>query len=183
MSIAQEAREENGAWLFTETAQTPMGEAVDTGVLEKGTLLPKRRTVKQGPADIALEFSGTAVKGSFSVNGQAKPVNVALDGPIFADGPGSHAVIARLPLAEGYTTTFRNFDLRGQKVDVKRLKVVGKESVTVPAGTFACWKVDVTSADGGVVTLWVATDSRRVARLRAVMPAMNGAVLTAELSK
>ncbi len=183
MSIAQEAREEDGAWVFTESAETPMGVAVDTGVLAKGTLLPKKRTVKQGPADIVLEFSDTAVKGSLSMNGQTRPVDVALDGPIFADGPGSHAVIARLPLDEGYTTTFRNFDLRGQKVDVKRLRVVGNESVTVPAGTFDCWKVDVTAADGGAVSLWVATDSRQVARIRAVLPAMNGAVLTAELSK
>jgi dipeptidyl aminopeptidase/acylaminoacyl peptidase len=183
MTITQEAREENGAWLFTETAETPMGPAVDSGVIAKGTLLPRKRTVKQGPADIALEFSDTAITGSLSMNGQVRPVNVTLDGPIFADGPGSHAVIARLPLAAGYTTTFRNLDVRSQKVEVKQLKVVGKESVTVPAGTFDAWKVEVSGADGGVTTLWVATDSRQVAKISAVLPAMNGAVLTAQLEK
>jgi dienelactone hydrolase len=183
LTITQEAREENGAWLFTETAETPMGPAVDTGVIAKGSLLLRKRTVKQGPADIALEFSDKAITGSLSMNGQARPVNVTLDGPIFADGPGSHAVIARLPLAEGYTTTFRNLDVRSQKVEVKQLKVVGKESVTVPAGTFDAWKVEVAGADGANTTLWVAADSRQVARITAVLPAMNGAVLTAELQK
>jgi Prolyl oligopeptidase family len=183
MKIAQEAREENGAWVFTETAETPMGPAVDTGVIAKGTLLPKKRTVKQGPADIALEFSDTAITGSMTMNGQVRPVNVALVGPIFADGPGSHAVIARLPLAAGYKTTFRNLDIRSQKVDVKSLEVVGRESVTVPAGTFDAWKVQVSGTDGGTTTLWVVADTRQVAKISAVLPAMGGAVLTAQLEK
>jgi len=183
MKIAQESREENGAWVFTETAETPMGPAVDTGVIAKGTLLPKKRTVKQGPADIALEFSDTAITGSMTMNGQVRPVNVALEGPIFADGPGSHAVIARLPLAAGYKTTFRNLDIRSQKVEVKSLEVVGKESVTVPAGTFDAWKVQVSGADGGATTLWVAPDTRQVVKISAVLPAMGGAVLTAQLER
>ncbi|AMY12295.1 Prolyl tripeptidyl peptidase precursor [Luteitalea pratensis] len=183
MKIAQEAREENGTWVFTETADTPMGAATDSAVIEKGTLLIKKRTVKQGPADIALDFSDKAITGTLAMNGQSRPVNVALDGPVFADGPGSHAVIAHLPLAQGYTTSFRNLDLRSQKVEVKQLAVVGRESVTVPAGTFDAWKVEVKGADGGVTTLWVAADSRQVAKISATLPAMNGAVLTAELEK
>jgi hypothetical protein len=112
-----------------------------------------------------------------------RPVNVALEGPIFADGPGSHAVIARLPLAAGYKATFRNLDIRSQKVEVKALEVVGKESVTVPAGTFDAWKVQVSGTDGGTTTLWVVPDTRQVAKISAVLPAMGGAILTAQLEK
>ena len=183
MKITQEAREENGAWVFTETAETPMGAATDAGVIEKGTLLLKKRTVKQGPVDIALEFSDTAVTGNMAMNGQSRPITAKLDGAIFADGPGSHAVIARLPLAAGYATSFRNFNVQTQKVEVKQLKVVGKESVTVPAGTFDAWKVELTGEDGGVTTMWVDAATRQVAKITAVLPAMNGAVLTAQLEK
>ena len=35
-----------------------------------------------------------------------------------------------------------------------RLRVVGKERVTVPAGTFECWKIDV-DAIMGMQTYWV----------------------------
>jgi hypothetical protein len=118
-----------------------------------------------------------------SMNGQARAIALTLDGPVFADGPGSHAVIARLPLAAGYTTSFRNLDVRTQQIGVKQLAVVGRESVTVPAGTFDSWKVEVKGVDGGVTTLWVAADSRRVAKISATIPAMNGAVLTAALEK
>ncbi len=183
LSITQEAREENGAWVFTETVDTPMGAGVDVTVLEKGSLLVKKRTVKQGPADIALEFTNAAITGTVSMNGQTRPVNLALDGPVFADGAGAHAVVARLPLATGYTTTFRNLEVQTQQVVVKQLSVVGRESITVPAGTFDCWKVELKGADSGTTTLWVAADSRQVARISATIPAMNGAVMTAQLEK
>lgn len=183
MKITQEAREENGAWVFVETADTPMGAATDSAIIEKGSLRLKKRTVKQGPADIALDFSNAAVTGTMTVNGQARPMNIALDGPVFADGPGSHAVVARLPLAAGYTTSFRNVNVQTQKVEVKQLTVASRESVTVPAGTFDAWKVEIKGEDGALTTLWVDAASRQVAKITAVLPAMNGAVLTAELEK
>ncbi len=37
--------------------------------------------------------------------------------------------------------------MKKQKLQMKQLKVVGIESVTVPAGTFDAYKVEVTSAD------------------------------------
>ena len=69
---------------------------------------------------------------------------------------GGNEAIAALPLAEGYSTTYRNFDVHQQKVQMKQAKVTGAESVTVPAGTFEAWKVEITSAEGepGQTTIW-----------------------------
>jgi len=64
-----------------------------------------------------------------SMNGQSKPVDAAVGGPVFADSAGAPQVIASLPLAEGYSTTFRNFDLQKQKPQLMQLKVTGVESV------------------------------------------------------
>jgi len=92
--------------------------------------------------------------------------------------------MATLPLAEGYETTFRNFDVLSQKPKAMQLKVVGTESATVPAGTFDCFKVEVSSPDDGQrSTFWVARDTRRVVKLMSVMPRMNGATLISELQK
>ena len=51
------------------------------------------------------------------------------------------------------------------------------------AGKFKAWKADITSADGepGVVTVWIATDSRKVVKTSATLPQMGGAVVTVEL--
>ena len=83
------------------------------------------------------------------MDGEIRPISVDLDGPLFADGAGANFVIGCLPLAEGYTTAFRNFDVQKQKVKLMQLQVAGSESVTVPAGTFDTFKVELSSADGG----------------------------------
>jgi dienelactone hydrolase len=184
LSFARRITEESGGWTITESMQTPMGEAVDTVTLEKGTLVVKSRIIKQGPSAIDLRFDGGKATGTAGMGGAPKPVAVDLGGPLFADGPAL-STIGLLPLADGYATTFRNFDVQKQKVSLKQLKVAATEDVTVPAGTFKAYRVEVTSADGepGSMTLWVATDSRAVVKIAASLPQMGGAKLTAELAK
>jgi len=162
-----------------------MGEATDVALLEKGTLLVQKRDVQQGPMTVKLAFAGNKASGTLTMNGNEKPVDVALTGPLFADAAGSMQSIAALPLAEGYSTQFRNFDMQKQKEKLMQLKVVGMESVTVPAGTFDSYKVEVTSADGGndKQTLWIAKDSRKPVKMSAVLGSMGGATMTAELEQ
>jgi dipeptidyl aminopeptidase/acylaminoacyl peptidase len=137
LTLSTTIKEENGAWSATDIVETPQGQMSDSAVLEKGTLVLRKRTAQQGPVtvNIAVDNNNKAT-GTMSMNGQDKPISVDLGGPLFADAAGSDQAIACLPLAEGYTTTFRNFDLRRQKEKLLQLKVVGVESVTVPAGTF-----------------------------------------------
>ena len=134
---------------------------------------------------IDLDFAGNKATGKMTVNGQDKLIAADLGGPIFADAAGGDQVIASLPLAVGYTATFRNFDIQTQKVKLQQLNVSGMETVTVPAGTFEAFRVDITSADGGTdkKTLWVAKDSHKVVKGSAVMAAMGGATITQELTE
>jgi hypothetical protein len=148
-------------WTVVENIDTPMGAMLDTTTLSKGSLTLKKRAVEGGD----------------------KPISTDLDGTIFADGAGANFVIGCLPLAEGYTTAYRNFDLQRQTVKLMQLEVAGSESVTVPAGTFDAFKVELSSADGGPdkSTVWIAKETRRPVKISTVMAEMGGAVLTAEL--
>jgi hypothetical protein len=177
-------KEENGAWVVTETAVTPQGDIVDISSIEKGSLLLKHRSIKQGPMTIELDVKGSKATGTTTFNGQAKPIDVDLGGILFADGAGTFDVIAALPLAEGYSLGFRNFDVQKQKPQLKQLKVVGVESVTVPAGTFDAYKVEIvdTENDADKQTVWIAKDTRRVIKITAVLPNLGGALLTSELT-
>ena len=64
-----------------------------------------------------------------------------------------------------------------------QLTVAGVESVTVPAGTFEAYKVEVSSADGGSdkATVWIAKDTRQPVKSSMTMASMGGAILTTEL--
>ncbi len=122
-----------------------MGDVSDTTVLQKGTLVLRKRSIKQGP--VAIEWPSMARRRPERWRWvAAKPVSVDLGGPLFADGAA--ACSRSLPLAEGYTATFRNFDVQKQKSSLKQLKVLGTEDVKVPAGTFKTWKAEVASAEG-----------------------------------
>jgi hypothetical protein len=86
-----------------------------------------------------------------------------------------------LPLAEGYTATYRNYDLTKMKIALWQLKVADSGSVTVPAGKFDTYKVEASSADGGSekTTFWIAKDSRQV--VKSVAGGPGGASITSEL--
>jgi hypothetical protein len=174
---------EGNAWVITDTAKMPMGEAVDTSTVEKGTLVPLKRVVKQGPVTIDRTFGGGKVTGTMAMGADPKPVSVDLGGPVFADGSAEIVSIACLPLAEGFQTVFRNFDVQKQKPALTKVKVVGVEDVIVPAGTFASWKVETSSAEDepGRTTLWIDKASRKVVKTSSTLPQMAGAVMTTEL--
>jgi len=184
LTLQTDIKEENGAWTVNETAQTPQGPVVDVSTIEKGSLLLKRRYIKQGPITIEMNVTPNKLSGSTTMNGQAKPIDVDPGGALFADGAGTYEVIASLPLADGYSLSFRNFDVQKQKPQIKQLKVLGTESVTVPAGTFEAYKVEILAPDNEAdkQIVWIDKASRKVLKISAVIPSLNGAVLTSELT-
>jgi hypothetical protein len=71
-----------------------------------------------------------------------------------------------LPLARGFRGSIDMIALGGNEtylITPLELAVVGEERVTVPAGSFDCWKLEV-GAVPGVLTIWVAKDGQWLVR-------------------
>jgi hypothetical protein len=162
-------KDDRGAWTITYSMEAPDGPVTDVWTLERGALTLRKESFKHfakpgrpGPFTINLDFTGNKVTGTTNIGGQEKPVAIDLGGPLFAGAAASALTIGCLPLADGYGITFRTFDIQRQKEKLLKLKVLGMERVTVPAGAFECYKVDLTSGDGGsyIGTVWIARDSR-----------------------
>ncbi|MFN7997885.1 MAG: prolyl oligopeptidase family serine peptidase [Bryobacteraceae bacterium] len=185
LTMSTEVKPDDAGWMVTEKIGTPMGEASDMAILDKGSLVPLSQSIKQGPMAIELAFKDNKVSGSLKMNGQDKPISADLGGPVFASTAGTPESIACLPLAEGYATDFRTFDVQKQKVQIKHVAVTGSEKISVPAGTFDTFRAEITSVDGGTdkLTVWVSKDLRSPVKLSAVLPGMGGAVMTAELTE
>ena len=182
LDSSSEVKDDSQSWSVVESMNTPMGAMTDSVVLDKGKLTATERHIKQGPVAIDLVFKGSKVTGTMAMNGKSKPVDVDLGGPDFADGAGSMDVIATLPLADGYKTSFYNFDVQKMQPKVMQLSVAGTENVTVPAGTFEAYKVEIAPADGGAdhVTVWIAKEKHEPVKYSAVLASMGGATLTGE---
>lgn len=185
MESSNTVTEAGDTWLVTETMKTPQGDVSDASTLDKATLAVRSREIKQGPMAIKIAFDGSKAAGTMAMGGPEKPITADTGGALFADGAAAFRSVAALPLNEGYSTTFRNFDVQKQKTSMKLAKVSGVEEVTVPAGTFKAWKVEIKPADGdpGDQTVWIDTTSRRVVKIAATLPQMGGAIATMELTK
>jgi dienelactone hydrolase len=184
LEISTEIKSEGGKLVAMDTMKTPMGEVKMNAELDAATLSVTRVMVNQGPMSVDLKYADGKATGQMSVGAGPKTVEVETGGPIFADTAGASQSIASLPLAEGYEALYRNFDLQKQKAGIRKVKVLGSEQVTVPAGTFDTFKVEVTSVEGPEkTTFWVAKKERKSVKMESLMPQMNGALMTAELQK
>ena len=185
LTMANEIKAEGGAWTVTNRMMSPKGDFTEGFVLDKDSLIVRKRSVHQGPTEVELAFQDNKVTGSMKINGTDRPVAADTAGPVFPEVSAVPAVLACLPLAEGYATAFRTFDVRKQKDKVMQLQVVGSEKVTVPAGTFDAFKVEVAAGDGGAdkVTVWIAKESRKPVKFVAIAPEMGGGTVTADLSE
>lgn len=183
LDITSSIKEEGGNWVVIDTSQTPMGPAVDITTLDKNTLSMVKRAIKQGPITVDFAHSGGKISGDMSMNGQSKPISADVTGTLIGDGAAMGFVLATLPLAEGYSTTFQQFDVQKAKAKMMQLNVAGVEKVTVPAGSFDAYKVDVTPADGsaGKSTTWFDKQFFKPVKTTAVMPQMGGATITIEM--
>jgi hypothetical protein len=170
-------------WSIRNDVDSPMGPMHETVTLDRHNLTLQRRTVLQGPLSIDLDFSSGKALGTMNMNGQERAISADLGGPLFADAVEANLVIGCLPLADGYGTAFRNFDVQKQKVKLMQLQVAGSERVTVPAGTFDTFQVELSSAEGGPdkSTVWIAKETRTPVKMSTLMAEMGGATLTAEL--
>ncbi len=172
-------KDDGGAWTVTVAMEFPEGPVTDTWRLDKGALILRKESFKHfvhpdqrwKPVAITLDFSGNKVTGiSTNANGQGKAIAVDLTGPIFADAVGSMVTIGCLPLAGGYSTTVRGWNVERLKERLWQLKVTGAERVTVPAGTFDSYRVELAANDGtgDTETAWIAKDSRMPVKVEAV---------------
>jgi hypothetical protein len=160
--------------------------AIDSTVLDKRTLVPRRRVMRDPTLFLELQYVGNMASGTITTKGQMRPINLDMHGVLFADGPGALDAIAALPLASGYNASFLNFDTETQQVSELQLRVLGSEMVHVPAGRFNTWKVLTTSATGGpgeTAAYWIDKKSRRVVKFATTLLGQNDIIATAELTK
>jgi serine/threonine protein kinase len=108
------------------------------------------------------EFGGTnVVDTSYGLDhaevkssGEVEVTKVALDGPVF-DNEEFFQLVRLLPLAPGYKIRLPLLSLGS--ISIWEVEVSGLETVTVPAGTFECFKLKPLNRQ----TYWYSTDPHR----------------------
>ncbi|MBN2185363.1 MAG: S9 family peptidase [Candidatus Krumholzibacteriota bacterium] len=173
-------------WCLITEQSGPQGTALDTFMVDLDSGQPVYRGIKQGPAEITVNFTKTNIDGVINYGGQVMPVKMELEAPVFGSDAALELAISGLPLKTGYKTTYRAFDLMSQSVNPFSLEVTGIENVTVPAGSFETFKIEVRRLDGdpgGGTYYFNTSGSRQMVRSVTQLPAMaGGGTVTTELA-
>ena len=89
---------------------------------------------------------------------------INLDSAVY-DNEQALYLIRRLPLSENYSTAFSIFPVQSAAVSECRIKVTGKEQVSVSAGTFDCYAIELTVYAAAIKALehhlWISADGHQ----------------------
>lgn len=150
------------AWqVITADVLGPIGRQDDTTTVEAATLRPisvRQGGTMQGQAMfVRLDYAGGRVRGASRSLGSGGPeehqIDTAVTDATLDDNELALTAVAA-PYASGAHWTVPVFEGGKGAVAQVQVSVTGEESVTVPAGTFACWKVDITGGQQPV-TMYV----------------------------
>ena len=116
---------------------------------------------------IEVTYAGGRARGSATTPGPQGMRTIAVDTtvpPGAVDDNVLQALLPALPLGAGKSFEVPVFASGQGTSKVMTVAVNGSESVTVPAGTFDAWKVDVTGGQVPV-TFWVSRSTPRVVKM------------------
>ncbi len=185
VKLSEAKRGDQNVWRIISEQSSMMGVAIDTFDVDHKSLIPVYRGAKQAGTRININYSETAINGAINMQGREMPLTSDLEAPVYGNDTALDVVLTSLPLAPGYKTTLRVFDILSQSVKIMALEVAGMESVTVPAGTFETFKIELKNMDGepGGGTIHISNDTNRCV-VRSIMqlpPMMGGGTVTSEL--
>jgi dipeptidyl aminopeptidase/acylaminoacyl peptidase len=185
-TISEATVDGHKVWRIVEASMGMMGEGLDTLDVDGVSLLPIRRSVRQGMATVNASFSPSGVEGSIVAGPQTLPIHTKLASPVLSDGAGMEIAVASLPLASGYRGRIEVFDVMTAKSKSMVIAVGDVENVTTPAGDFRAFRVELTPTEGGEngSKLWISQDERQIVKSESHLPAqMGGGLIVSVRSK
>lgn len=155
------------AWRIESTMVIPMVDMLQfTRVdAERDSFAPiASRTYNSEMGDFRAEFGPNKVKLTAGTESSTGSRDIDLEQTAY-DNEQVIYLIRRLPLGEGYRTTFPIFPVMSGTIVDCEIEVTGKEKVSVPAGAYDCWKVTLAVSSGGARvlqhTLWFSADEHQ----------------------
>jgi len=137
-TIARTTVDGEEALLVVDASESPMGAAVDSTWADAETLVPLRRSIRQGAVEVDMRFDGGSVSGQIEAGPQTMPLEASADGTVFVKGGALEVALGTLA-TEGEAASLRVFEPLAGSVTTFRLSTAGTEAVETPAGTFEGW--------------------------------------------
>lgn len=169
MEMTRTIKKEGSQWIIKDESKSPMGNSEDIIYLENMKQI--KRIIKQGPQTIELVIS----EDKISTTMMGKTKDTPIEGAFLMDGPGFDLLVSRFPLADGYTTSFFNFDIMTQKMKTMKLEVLGKKD--------NLWEVSIFNSENekDKVIMFIDQTKEMATQQEQTVPAMGNAKVTTTL--
>lgn len=171
--VMSHTRAGDNVTFITEARIAQMGVTeVDTIVFNATTLMPVLMTNNQSMQGMSMAGRVTIAEGKATGTIQqpgaggieTMPVSATIAAGVIADGAEA-LLIPTLDFSDQMTVNYKTFDHKAGRTKDYSLKILGKETVTVPIGAIESWKAEITGDD--TVQVWVSTaDPKKVVMLR-----------------
>jgi hypothetical protein len=157
------------AWLVVELSSVPSMPAasgVDSIYLSQSNLAPLYRAMHFGAAELVSRFTPDSITGHMTLPQGVIPIAFHNQPGIVVNGASLELALRLTPLARGWqgTADLLAVSRAGATTDRVALRVVGEQRVTVPAGTFDAWMVELSGAPSRQ-RIWVDKRSGDVVKL------------------
>lgn len=169
-------------WLLT-TERSPIPDAADSLFVSQATLRPLRYAVNgsNSRTHIVQQYSADSVHETIDITGRGERhllSTVALPGALETPGlvlspfaTDLNLLSQALPLRQGWRGSAFTFGLMSPTGPIPPFvpidfRVIDRDLVTVPAGTFDCWKLEVVQGYEGEARshLWVSRDRQWIVK-------------------
>ena len=124
------------------------------------TMLPLKSWVRSNQTSLEAKYGADSVEVVNLKDSSQPPRQIRLEGAAY-DAWQIVPILRRLPLNEGFQATVPLLEASTATSANVRFSVTGRETITVPAGTFDCYKVVMVSDDSLPTDqrFWISTDS------------------------
>ncbi|HZZ76792.1 MAG TPA: hypothetical protein VFE04_12720, partial [Puia sp.] len=163
-------------WKISDSI-TVMGQAFSAmSSYAQGSLSGIQQIAVQGPLKTTIDYHPDSVNVSVDMSGKITTKTLLPDGFCLNDGAGEDMILARFPLAAGYSTAFYVADGQTQKLKKMILSVTGNEMIGSVNTTVVKLVNDENDKE---VTIYYIDPSKKIAlKTEQVIPAMMNAKLT-----
>lgn len=171
MTSTRTVKQKGNNWLVKDDAKSIMGGMVDE-VEYTADFKPVSRNVSQ----MGQTFASTYGAEKVIVTAAGRNMEIEVKGTYMSEGAGIDAVIAGLPLAEGYTLSFYLPEMMRLSMKLVNLKVEGTESIN----SKNCHKISIVNSENenDRMTLWIDPATKITEKMVVKSPAMGNGSLT-----
>ncbi|MEP6494672.1 MAG: pitrilysin family protein [bacterium] len=157
-------------FVYTEAVSIPLAGLQQNSTITFAPSLALKEIKQNGSVQgqtltTSLTFSGNRVKGSAMAPQAGGPKTTAVDttfAPGTIDGSQLVAILHGMDLADGFKMTVNAFDSGSGTTETNTVRVTGRETATVPAGTFEAYRVEVAGKQTVNILVTVAAPHRIV---------------------